>query len=80
LLSVYTGDAFDLKGWVEGAQINRDGDLRLSYLAGWGINSEIADQLYRQMLRYRHIPSGLFVGSPESVQQYLAAFGDPQPE
>jgi spermidine synthase len=80
LLSVYTGDAFDLKGWVRGAQINRDSDLRLSYLAGWGINSEIADKLYRQMLQYRHIPSGMFTGSSQVVSQFLAAFSEPQPE
>jgi spermidine synthase len=80
LLSVYTGDAFDLKGWVQGAQINRDGDLRLSYLAGWGINSEIADRLYRQILQYRHIPSQMFIGSQQIVDQYLSAFTEPQPE
>ena len=38
--------------------------LRLSYLAGWGINSELADYLYRQMLRYRRPPT-FFSGSPE---------------
>ena len=80
LLSVYTGNAFDLRGWIGGAQINLDGDLRLSYLAGWGINSEIADQLYREMLEHRHLPTQIFVGSPQTVQNYLAAFAEPEPE
>ena len=25
--------------WLQGAELNRDGDLRLQYLGGWGINS-----------------------------------------
>jgi hypothetical protein len=47
--------------------------LRLSYLAGWGINSALEDVLYRQMLRYRERPDNLFTGSPERMQAlYLA--------
>ena len=53
LLSVYTGQQADLGRWVKGAQINRDRDLRLQYLAGWGINSRMQDAIYRQMLLYR---------------------------
>ncbi len=74
LLSIYTSDASDLEPWIRGAQINHDGDLRLSYLAGWGINSQISDALYQRMLQYRHPPLRLLVGSPQSVYQYLAAF------
>src|SRR5690348_16351200 len=67
LLSVYTGNAVDLNPWISGADINHDGDLRLSYLAGWGINSQIADSLYRQMLQYRHDPTSMLVGSKPLV-------------
>jgi hypothetical protein len=51
MLATYIGSAADLKPWVQGPQINTDGNLRLSYLAGWEINSEIADNLYLQINR-----------------------------
>jgi len=38
LFSTYTGRKADLGQWSAGADINRDSNLRLSYLAGWGIN------------------------------------------
>jgi spermidine synthase len=68
LFSTYAGQRSDVGEWTKGAQINRDADLRLSYLAGWGINSQLEDVLYRDMLRYRKRPDGMFVGSPEKVQ------------
>ena len=39
LLSNYAGQNADLGAWSAGADINRDVDLRLQYLGGWGINS-----------------------------------------
>jgi spermidine synthase len=73
LFATYAGQKSDLGPWTKGAQINRDSNLRLSYLAGWGINSALEDVLYRQMLRYRQRPDDLFTGSPERIQAlYLA--------
>jgi spermidine synthase len=71
LFSTYAGNAVDLAPWTAGAAINGDGDLRLSYLAGWGINSSLEDILYRKMLVYRTPPVGIFTGSPEYVQKVL---------
>jgi len=68
LFATYTGQKSDLGLWTKGAEINRDADLRLSYLAGWGINSTLEDYLYREMLRYRQPPDNLFTGSPERVR------------
>ena len=56
-----------------GAEINRDGDLRLQYLAGWGINSDMQDLIYRQIMDYRSVPSNLFEGSPQYVNALLYA-------
>ncbi len=67
LFATFAGQKSDLGNWTKGAQINRDADLRLSYLAGWGINSALEDVLYRQMLRYRERPDKLFTGSPEKM-------------
>ena len=71
LFSTYAGNAPDLAPWTAGAPLNDDGDLRLSYLAGWGINSDLEDVLYRKMLLYRTLPVGIFTGSPERVQKVL---------
>jgi spermidine synthase len=73
LFATYSGQKSDLEPWLRGAEINRDGDLRLQYIAGWGINSDMADYLYRQMLRYRRPPVSLFTGSPQSVQSLFFA-------
>ncbi len=73
LFATYAGQKSDLGLWTKGAQINRDSNLRLSYLAGWGINSVLEDVLYRQMLRYRQRPDNIFTGSPDRMQAlYLA--------
>jgi spermidine synthase len=73
LFASYGGKRSDVGQWTRGAQVNTDADLRLSYLAGWGINSNLEDVLYRQMLRYRRRPDGMFTGSPEKIQQLYAA-------
>jgi spermidine synthase len=75
MFATYTGNADDLKPWIAAAQINTDDDLKLSYLAGWGINSSIEDPLYRQMLAHRRPPSAIFSGSQEHVQMLLAMLG-----
>jgi spermidine synthase len=72
LFATYTGYAGDLGKWVEGAELNTDRDLRLQYLGGWGINSNLADPIYRDMLKYRRLADHPFTGSPESVQRLLA--------
>jgi len=73
LLSNYAGQNADLGKWSEGAEINRDIDLRLQYLGGWGINSTLEDAIYRQMLKFRQMPTPLFTGSPERVGALLEA-------
>jgi spermidine synthase len=71
LLGTYTGQKSDLAPWLEGAEINHDRDLRLQYLAGWGINASLEDSMYRQMLSYRHPPSNLFTGSQEQISMLM---------
>lgn len=71
LFATFAGQKSDLGAWVEGAEINRDGDLRLQYLAGWGINSKLEDFIYRQMMSYRKPPEGIFTGSPEHMNALI---------
>ncbi len=73
LLSNYAGQNADLGAWSAGAEINRDIDLRLQYLGGWGINSTLEDAIYRQLLRYRQMPRTLFTGDPAQVNSLLGA-------
>jgi spermidine synthase len=71
LFATYAGQRSDLGKWVEGAEINNDRNLRLQYIGGWGINSNLADPIYREMLRYRRLSEHPFVGSPEKVAGLL---------
>jgi len=73
LLATFAGQETDLRPWLVGAEINRDGDLRLQYLAGWGIDSDMQDVIYRQIMDYRSVPSNLFEGSPQYVNALLYA-------
>lgn len=68
LMATYAGRKADLAPWLKGAQITRDKDLRLQYLAGWGINNRLEDRLYRAIVSYRQRPDGLFTGTPEQLQ------------
>jgi spermidine synthase len=75
LFKDYAGQKSDLGQWTAGADLNHDGDLRLSYLAGWGINSQLEDVIYRKMMSYRQPPQGMFFGTPEHVQALMTAMG-----
>ena len=68
LLSTYAVQASDLRGWLRHAQINRDRNLRLQYLAGMGLDQYLAPAIYDQMLRYSSFPSNIFTGSPTNLR------------
>jgi spermidine synthase len=67
LLDTYLGRASDLKPWLAGAQINRDIDLRLQYLAGMGVNNFSAGAIASEIARVRQFPPDTFTGSPETI-------------
>jgi spermidine synthase len=62
LMSTYGGQARDLAPWLADAQINRDSNLRLQYLAGMGLNRYESASIFEDMLKYRTFPENLFVG------------------
>jgi spermidine synthase len=66
LLSRYGGRGADLAPWMKGAEINRDRNLRLQYLAGLGLDTNQGGAIYGQILNYRKFPEDLFVGSEAS--------------
>ena len=73
LFGTYAGQHNDLGNWTAGAEINRDKDLRLQYLGGWGINSRMEDFIYRRMLAHRQPPTNIFRGSPDHVTAVFQA-------
>jgi spermidine synthase len=77
LFASYTGRAADLKPWLAGAPINRDGNLRLQYLAGLGLNINQPEAIYRDILRYRRYPDDLFAGSAQSLARLRSAIEHP---
>jgi spermidine synthase len=69
LLETYLGRASDLRPWLAGAQINRDIDLRLQYLAGMGVNNFSAGAIASEIARARRFPPDLFTGSSEALAE-----------
>ncbi len=63
LFKCYLGRASDLQPWLEGAEINRDQNLRLQYLAGMSLNAVQGRTIHDQMLSCRKYPEDLFIGS-----------------
>ena len=57
-----------LKEWSRDAQINTDRNLRLQYLAGLWLNTDMGEKILSSMLTYYSFPYQTFVGSPESVE------------
>jgi spermidine synthase len=78
LFSTYAGNATDLAPWLKDAQINRDRNLRLQYLAGMSLNTYQSDRIYADMLPYSRYPEGMFTGSPALIQQLRDAMARAQ--
>jgi len=73
LLATYAGQRSDLLPWLEGAEINRDGNLRLQYMAGLALNTSMEGTIYSEILSYRRYPQNMIVASPPIEQALRAA-------
>ncbi|HEX4346292.1 MAG TPA: fused MFS/spermidine synthase [Vicinamibacterales bacterium] len=71
LFGTFAGQADDYKPWLADAQINRDKNLRLEYLAGKGLNLYHADTIFAELLPYGKDPRGIFTGSPELMSELM---------
>lgn len=81
LLARFGGQAADLASWLKGAQLNRDGNLRLQYLAGWGQNVHRQESLYDEIVAHRQFSDTVFVGSElrrEELRLRMRSGGRPQ--
>jgi len=52
LLSTYGGRGPELEAWLKDAEVNRDDNLRLQFLAGFGMNVDQRAEIYRGMLAF----------------------------
>lgn len=67
VLSTYAGRASDLTAWLKNAELNRDRNLRLQYLAGMGLNSYQSGIIFDQIVSLRRFPNDLILGSEKSL-------------
>jgi spermidine synthase len=68
----------ELQPWLADAQVNRDRNLRLQYLAGFGLNAYEQARIYDEIVSYRQWPEKLFTGSTESLASLRAAIATAQ--
>jgi spermidine synthase len=71
LLATFAGAAADLKGWLADAQINRDRNLRLQYLAGLAAHDYQEAAIFNEMLKHCRYPEELFIAKPATKEQLL---------
>jgi spermidine synthase len=78
LLATYAGRGPDLAPWLKRAEINRDRNLRLQYLAGMSPNLYHEHSIYDEMVAYRKFPEDLFVASDDCKLALKAAIEHPK--
>ena len=67
-LSTYTSQGIDLRPWLRDAQINRDGSLRLQYLAGLAADKYDEQAIFNALIPFRLYPQNVFIAPPR--QEY----------
>jgi spermidine synthase len=72
LLSTYAARKDQMGQYLSDAQINLDKNLRLQYLAGFGLNFYEQASIYADMIRERRFPEGLFKGSEATLMAMRA--------
>ncbi len=73
LLTTYAGRAADLRSWLADAEVNRDGNLRLQYLAGMGLNSDQSRSIFDSLVVHRKYPENLFIAAGDRGRALKAA-------
>jgi spermidine synthase len=68
LFATFAGRASGMRDWMQNAQINRDSNLRLQYLAGMYFNSYLSTKILQSILSCYQFPGDFFVGSAQSME------------
>jgi spermidine synthase len=74
LFATYAGRKADLSEWLDGAAINRDQNLQMQYLAGFGLNLDNSAHIYADLLAHRRFPDTLFTSAEGRVERLRQAF------
>jgi spermidine synthase len=77
LLATYAARFADLQHWLSTAEINRDRNLRLQYLAGLQLESTAGADTYVEILDHRTFPADLFRASPNRLRAMQDALAVP---
>jgi spermidine synthase len=72
LFATFAGQARDLAPWLADAQINRDRNLRLQYLAGRGLNLYRAGAIFSEMQGYVADPGEIFMGAEGRIDELIS--------
>ena len=75
LFGTYAGAVRDMRPWLAGVKFNRDGNLRMQYLAALGLNRDDSDAIWNNMLRYKRWPNALFTGGHARIASMKLAIG-----
>lgn len=62
LLGTFAATGEQLREWLAGAELNRDRNLRLQYLAGLGVNNYEQQGIYSEILQQGEWPAEVFRG------------------
>jgi spermidine synthase len=69
ILGTYAGRGVDMTSWLANAEINRERNLRLQYLAGLAANQDQRFLIFQSIVDHRRYPADLFVASAETESQ-----------
>jgi spermidine synthase len=75
LFSTFAATGAQLGPWLEDAQINRDRNLRLQYLAGFALNLHEEAAIYRHIREATAYPTDSFLGSAPQLATLRTAIG-----
>ncbi|MDP7418476.1 MAG: fused MFS/spermidine synthase, partial [Gammaproteobacteria bacterium] len=74
ILKTYSGQRSDMEGWLKTAQMNLDMNLRLEYLAGAALNSQVQEEIFSKMVAEINYPSNLSRLVPGDEKRYRQWF------
>jgi spermidine synthase len=77
LFGTFAADASQLEGYLRDAQINRDRNLRLQYLAGMAVNQYQQADLYAKLKAAGGWKDGLFKGDEATMNRLRATISGP---
>jgi spermidine synthase len=73
LLATYAASKPTIDPWLRGAEINRDRNLRLQFLAGMNVDLQESSRIYAGMVQDTRFPADRFTGSEASLARLRAA-------